>query len=173
MDDEPDPRAEMEARGWDIIYKPHPEMAKYNAFYRVEYEGQEIAPPAARREGVGRNEVWLSEKFRPYERYILFHELNEIRYRAAGYGVEEAHERALSDDERWAGTPTFEEMRREINIVPPHLVTDLQGFGQTLFERIRRNRPYCDMSELKAVPGVGPERYRRLEEAFWCFDCDL
>lgn len=169
----PDPRAEMESRGWEIVYKPHAEMAAYNAFYRVEYEGQEIAPPAARREGVPLNEVWLSEKFRPYERYILFHELSEIAYRAAGYGVEKAHELAEQADKRWAGDPKWEEFRREINVVPPELVTQLEGFDEALFERIQHNRPYCDMAELREVPGIDGERFRRLEDEFWCVDCDL
>lgn len=169
----PDPRAEMEALGYDIVYKPHETMAKYNAFYRVEYDGEVIAPPAARRMGVPLNEVWLTELLRPYERYILYHELNEITYRAQGYSVEEAHQAALEDDKTWAGDPKFEELRREINIVPPERVTDLSGFGEALFERIMENRPYGHMSELQEVPGIGDERYERLRDAFWCFDCDL
>lgn len=169
----PDPRAEMEALGWDIVYKPHETMAAYNAFYRVEYEDEVIAPPAARRMDVPLNEVWLTEFLRPYERYILYHELNEIEYRAAGYGVDAAHERAVEDDRFWEGDPQFEELQREINIVPPERVVALPGFGETLFERIMQHRPYCDMRELLAVPGIGEQRYERLREAFWCFDCDL
>ena len=169
----PDPRAELEALGYEVVYKPHERMAEYNAFYRVEYDGEVIAPPAARREGVPLNEVWLSELLRPYERYVLTHELNEIRYRGRGYGVEEAHERALEDDRVWAGDPKWEELRREINLVPADRVVALPGFGETLFERIQRNRPYCDLRELLEVRGIGPTRYERLREAFWCFDCDL
>lgn len=169
----PDPRAEMEALGYDVVYKPHEEMAKYNAFYRVEYDGMEIAPPAARQMGVPLNEVWLTELLRPYEPYILHHELNEIKFRARGYDVEEAHERALEADKVWEGDPGWEEIRREINLVPPERVLELPGFGETFFERIKRNRPYCDMNELLEVPGIGPTRYERLCDAFWCFDCDL
>lgn len=169
----PRPRAEMEELGWDIVYKPHETMAAYNAFYNVEYEGTEIAPPAARRMGVPLNEVWLTEFLRPYERYILHHELNEIKYRARGYGVEEAHERAVEDDHIWEGDPMWEELQREINLVAPDRVTALPGFGETLFRRIQRNRPYCDMAELQAVDGIGPQRLERLTESFWCFDCDL
>jgi hypothetical protein len=40
-------------------------MAEYNAFYRVEYGGSVIAPPAARRMNVPLNEVWLTEYLRP------------------------------------------------------------------------------------------------------------
>lgn len=42
-----DPKEEIEELGYDILYKPHAEMAEYNAFYRVEYDGEVIAPPAA------------------------------------------------------------------------------------------------------------------------------
>ncbi len=73
----------------------------------------------------------------------------------------------------WAGDPTFEEFRTEINTVPPARVTALPGFGETLFERIQTNRPYCDTPELRAVRGAGPERFARLDEQFWSFDCDL
>lgn len=156
-----------------MVYKPHETMAEYNAFYRVEYDGEVIAPPAARRMGVPLNEVWLTELLRPYERYVLYHELNEIKYRAQGYGVERAHELALEDDEVWEGDPRWDEFQREINVVPPDRVVALPGFGETLFDRIQQHRPYCDMAELKAVPGIGEERYERLREEFWCFDCDL
>jgi competence protein ComEA len=168
-----DPKAEMEELGYDIVYKPHPVMAKYNAFYHVEYDGDVIAPPAARRMDVPLNEVWLTEYLRPYEKYILHHELNEIKYRAQGYSVEEAHELAVEADKTWEGDPKWEELQREINLTPPERVCALPGFGEILFERIKRNRPYYDMSELGEVPGIGPERHARLCERFWCFDCDL
>lgn len=169
----PDPRAEMGELGYDVVYKPHEVMAKYNAFYRVEYDGEEIAPPAAREMGVPLNEVWLTELLRPYEKYVLHHELNEIQYRAEGYGVEEAHERAVADDEVWAGDPKWEELQREINLVPPDRVVALEGFDEELFDRIMANRPYCDMRELREVPGIDEERYEQLCEEFWCFDCEL
>ncbi|WP_265111154.1 helix-hairpin-helix domain-containing protein [Halosolutus halophilus] len=169
----PDPKAEMEALGYDIVYKPHKQMAEYNAFYRVEYDGDVIAPPAARRMGVPLNEVWLTEFLRPYEKYVLYHELNEIKYRAEGYGVEEAHELALEADKFWADDPKWDELWREINLVPPARVCALPGFGEALFERIQHNRPYCDMSDLLEVHGIGRTRYERLHEEFWCFDCDL
>lgn len=171
--DTPTPREELEELGYDIVYKPHETMAEYNAFYRVEYEGQEIAPPAARRMKVPLNEVWITELLRPYERYILYHELNEIRYRAQGSDVDEAHQKALEDDLIWEGDPKWEELQREINLVSPSRVAALPGFGATLFERIQKNRPYCDMNELLAVEGIGRKRYEQLAERFWCFDCDL
>ncbi|MFB6094800.1 MAG: hypothetical protein ABEJ77_07645 [Halanaeroarchaeum sp.] len=169
----PDPRSELESLGYDVVYKPHEVMADYNAFYRVNYEGTVIAPPAAREMGVPLDEVWLTEFLEPYERYVLHHELNEIRYRAEGYGVERAHELALEDDRVFEGDPDWEEYRREINLVPPARVVALEGFDEEHVERIKTNRPYCDLSELREVPGIDEERFERLVEAFWCFDCDL
>lgn len=139
----------------------------------MEYDGEEIAPPAARRLGVPLNEIWLTEFLRPYEQYILYHELNETKYRPAGYGVEDAHERAVEADKAHAGDPKWEKLQREINLTPPERVCALPGFGETTFGRIKRNRPYCDMDELRDVPGIGPVRHQRLCERFWSFDCDL
>ena len=164
----PDPRAEMERLGYEIVYKPHAVMAAYNAFYNVAYDGEQIAPPAARRMEVPLNEVWLSELLAPFERYVLYHELNEIRYRAQGYGVEAAHERALEDDLVWEGDPTWEKLQCEINVTPPARVLSLPGFGTRCFERIQNHRPYLAMDELRAVPGIGAKRYARLCEEFWC-----
>ncbi len=111
----PEPRVEMEALGHDIVYKPHETMAKYNAFYRVEYDGEVISPPTARRVGVPLNEVWRTELLHLYERYILHHDPTEIRYRACGYGVEEAHQYALADDKISEGDHRCEELQREIS----------------------------------------------------------
>lgn len=169
----PDPRAEMEELGYEIVYKPHEVMAKYNAFYNVEYDGQRIAPPAAERMNVPVNEVWLTELLRPYEKYVLHHELAEIEARADGCGVEEAHERALEADTVWEGDPKWGEFKREINLVPLDRVVALPGFDEELFDRIVTNRPYCDMDELLDVPDIDSERHERLCEEFWCFDCDL
>jgi competence protein ComEA len=168
-----DPRAEMEALGYDVVYKPHDVMADYNAFYRVEYDDTEIAPPAARRMDVPLNEVWLTELLRPYEKYVLYHELNEVKSRAEGYGVERAHELAVEADKAWEGDPKWEELQHEINLTPPERVCQLDGFDRDLFDRIQNHRPYCDMAELRDVPGIDQERHDRLTETFWCFDCDL
>jgi len=85
------------------------------AFYRVEFDGQEIAPGIADQFDISLNEVWTSEKLEPYEKYVLHHELQEIKHRAAGYGKDEAHRRALQDGEVWRGEPEYGELRREIN----------------------------------------------------------
>jgi hypothetical protein len=57
-------------------------MAKYNAFYHVEFYGAILAPRAAWQMDRPSNEVWLTEYFRPYEEYTLYHELNELECRA-------------------------------------------------------------------------------------------
>lgn len=170
----PDPRREMEARGWDVVYRPHDVMAKYNACYDVEYEGDRIAPPVADELGIPTGEVWVTELLEPYERYVLHHELAEIEARADGLGVDAAHERALeADREAWGDDPGYQEFVTEINLVPPGRVTALPGCDEALFEAIKRNRPYCEMAALRAVPGVDDETFDVLSDAFWCFDCDL
>ena len=51
------------------------------AFYRVEFDGREIAPGIADRFDISLNEIWMSEKLQPYEKYVLHHELQEIKHR--------------------------------------------------------------------------------------------
>ncbi len=169
MDEKPRPKKEMESLGYDIVYKPHKEIADHMAFYKVEYDSKVIAPPIVRRYDISLNEVWLSEKFKPYEKYILYHELQEIKYRAEGYGVREAHLKAKEDEKIWEGDPKWEELRREINLVGRELFTDVPGFSDELFDRLMKNRPYFDMDELKDVKGIGENRFKRLKEEFWCF----
>ncbi len=101
-------REEIERMGWRVRYVPHEVIEDYNACYRVVYNGKVIYPPAADVLGIPLNEIWLSEKLREYEDYVLFHELREIHYRYLGYGVREAHlmarvEEALRfcNDPRW------------------------------------------------------------------------
>lgn len=167
MEEKPQPKKELERLDYELIYKPHEEIASYMAFYRVEYDGKEIAPPIADKFNISLNEIWMSEKLRPYEKYLLHHELQEIKYRAEGHGVREAHEKASEGEKVWRGEEKYEELRREINLVSVKFFTDLNGFGETLSQRIVKNRPYFDMEELKEVMGIGPKRFKRLKENFW------
>jgi len=94
--------------GWRVRYVLHRVIEDYNACYRVVYRGRVIAPPAADRLGIPLNEIWLSERLRGFEKYVLFHELREIMYRYQGHDVDEAHLLARVDealvfcsDQRW------------------------------------------------------------------------
>jgi len=91
-------REKIEELGWRVRYVPHEVIKDFNACYRVEYEGRVIYPPAADRLSIPLNEVWLSERLREYEEYVLFHEPREIMYRYQGYDVKEAHLRARIDE---------------------------------------------------------------------------
>ena len=91
-------REEIEKLGWRVKYVPHEVIEDYNACYRVVYHGKMIYPPAASKLGIPLNEIWLSERLREYEDYVLFHELREIQYRYQGYGVREAHLKARIDE---------------------------------------------------------------------------
>ena len=73
------------------------------ACYYVEYEGKRIRPLAAKRLHMPLNEIWISETFREREERILFHELQEIKYRRKGYSGKKAHQKARKDEEMLFG----------------------------------------------------------------------
>lgn len=152
-------------------YVPHELIKEYNACYRVIYKGKLISPPAADKLGILLNEIWISELLRPYERYILFHELREIKHRAEGCSGEEAHKKALEDEERaFAGDPLWERMKHEINLAPENLLLEVRGIGKILAWRIIRNRPYSSIRELQKVRGIGEKRFKELRQYFWCLE---
>ncbi len=164
-----DPGKELGDLGYKVVFVPHERIADHIACYRVNYRGKDIHPPAADKLGIPLNEIWISELFRPYVRYILFHELREIEYRAQGLDVREAHVLASRDErERFRGDPLWEELNREINVAPLEKLLEVPGIGGTLARRIMEHRPYWAMGELLRVPGIGPERYEALSARFWC-----
>ncbi|MCD6300796.1 MAG: hypothetical protein J7L82_01855 [Staphylothermus sp.] len=93
-----DLKRELEELGWSIRYVPHKLIENHNACYKVVYRGKVIYPPTADRLGIPLNEIWLSERLRKYEKYVLFHEFREIQYRYQGCSVKEAHLRARIDE---------------------------------------------------------------------------
>lgn len=167
MEEKPKPKKELERLGYDLIYKSHKDVADHMAFYKVKYDGKEIAPPIVEMYDIALNEIWMSEKLKPYEKYILHHELQEIKYRAEGYGVREAHEKASEDEKVWKGEEKYEKLRREINLLSEDFFIELTGFGKNLSQKTVKNRPYFKMEELKEVKGIGPKRFKRLKEHFW------
>jgi len=112
-----DLRREARRLGYKIVYVPHEVIKDHNACYNVIYDGKNIRPPAAEKLGILINEIWISKKWRKYEKYILYHELAEIKYRAMGYNVEEAHILAAAECiELWKNDPLWREMTVEIHI---------------------------------------------------------
>lgn len=77
--------------GFHVIYVPHERIKNHNACYNVIVEGKNIFPPAAKVLEIPLNEIWISEKWKHYEKFILYHELREIEYRIQGASVENAH----------------------------------------------------------------------------------
>ena len=75
-------RQQAKRLGYTVRYVPHKAIRDYNATYNVEYIGQHVITNAAKSLRIPLNEVWISRKWRPYEKYILFHELREIHYTA-------------------------------------------------------------------------------------------
>ncbi|SDF43781.1 competence protein ComEA [Halorubrum xinjiangense] len=116
------PREVMRERGWTVEHVPHEEIARYNACYRVEYDGKLIHPPAADDLGIPRNEIWVSEKWSKYDRFILYHELREIEHRADGHDVTTAHELAERDERSlWRDNPRWRVMNAEWDEGRAHL----------------------------------------------------
>jgi competence protein ComEA len=112
-----DLRYEIKKLGYKIKYVPHEVMKDHNACYNVIYKGMIIKPPVANKLGIPINEIWISEKWRKYEEYILYHELAEIKYRFSGYNVEEAH--ILAEYEcikKWKYDAVWREMVVELHI---------------------------------------------------------
>ena len=163
------PRAEAERLGYKIVYVPHEVIKDYNACYRVIYDGKLIYPPAADKLGIPLNEIWISERFREYERYVLFHELQEIKHRAEGLSVEEAHKKALKDEIKvFSGDPVWERLKKEINVVSEEDLRSIHGIGRILAWRIMTSRPYESMEELLKVPGIGKKRFEVLTRELFC-----
>jgi len=101
--------------GYKVVYVPHNIIEDYNATYNVIYQGKVITTNASKKIGVPLNEIWISEMWKPYEKYILFHEIKEIEYKAAGLDSQEAHERAAKHAlPEWKNDPTFQKMIKEI-----------------------------------------------------------
>lgn len=110
-------KARLQAKrlGYLVRYVPHKVIADYNATYNVEYNGQHIITNAAKNLQIPLNEIWISEMWRPHEKYILFHELREILYRGKGYDSKTAHQKAVDDQiERWEDDAQFTRMVAEI-----------------------------------------------------------
>ncbi len=107
--------SQIQRLGWRIRYVPHDVIEDYNATYNVEYEGKHVVTPAAKELGIPLNEIWISELLKPYEKYILHHEVQEIQHRATRLSPEEAHEKALRDDRiHWKDDASYREFMRKL-----------------------------------------------------------
>ncbi|MBO3842255.1 MAG: hypothetical protein FGF48_07560 [Candidatus Brockarchaeota archaeon] len=82
---------------YKVRYVPHEVIEDYNATYNVIFKDKHIVTNAARELKIPLNEIWISEMWKSYEKYILFHELREIYHRANGMGAKEAHEKAVQE----------------------------------------------------------------------------
>ena len=164
-----DPMKEIRRLDYEPIYKPHSKVADYMAFYRVEYEEEVIAPPIVEKFDIGLNEIWMTERLKSFEKYILHHELQEIKHRARGFGVTEAHEKALLDGEEvWGHEKGWQCLQREINLVTEDKFCDITGWSGDFYERLVKNRPYFSLEEIKNVQDVGENELNYIKEEFWC-----
>ncbi|NPA75545.1 MAG: helix-hairpin-helix domain-containing protein [Euryarchaeota archaeon] len=158
---------EVRKLGYRVVFKRDYDVALCIACYNVIYRGKNIR--AASWLDIPDGEIWIFEPFRKYAEYILFHELQEIKYRAEGYTSDEAHELALRDEEaRFGDDENWKRLKSEINICTFDSLIAVPGIGITLAERIMEHRPYYSMEDLLKVPGIGKKTYELLRERFWC-----
>jgi competence protein ComEA len=105
----------LEKHGYRIVYVPHDVIEDYNATYNVICEDQLITTGAAKALGIPMNEIWISKKWKPFAKYIIFHELREIYYRSKGVKRDEVHERTRNDEsELWKNDPLWLKMNRDM-----------------------------------------------------------
>lgn len=101
--------------GYRVVYVPHNIIEDYNATYNVVYQGKQIVTNAAKELGIPIGEIWVSELWGSYEKFILFHELREIGYRAEGLSRDEAHEKTRQDEAiLWTDDSFWRKMNRDI-----------------------------------------------------------
>jgi len=161
------PRKVAHSHDWQVVYIDPEKIEDYNACYRVELEGKEISPDAADDLGIPMNDIWISEKLRDFEKYILFHEIREIKYRAQGHDGNTAHSKALEDEKIFQGEPEWEKLRKEINIASKNTLAELAGINDDTFDQIKSNRPYYRLKELEDLSSLDREIYLKLKEKSW------
>lgn len=158
-----------ERLGYRVRLIPHERIKEYIACYRVMYEGKEIYPGAALRLGIPMNEIWVSDAFRDFLDYILFHELREIHHRYEGHSPDDAHLMALKDEENeFNGDEKWLRLKSEINVCTMEELLSTHSIGKELALRTMDNRPYENMDELMRVKGIGKKRLNELKKRFWC-----
>jgi competence protein ComEA len=105
----------LAGEGYKIVYVPHSVIEDYNATYNVTCRGKHVTTNASKVLRVPFGEIWISELWRSYKKFILFHELRETSYRADGLGRDEAHEQAVRDGASlWQNDPQWNRMIKDI-----------------------------------------------------------
>jgi competence protein ComEA len=100
---------------YKIVYNTHEVIEDYNATYNVRCEDKLITTDAAKELDIPLNEIRISEKWKLYAKYIIFHELREIYYSAKGSERDNAHEQAIEDQLiLWKNDQMFLKMVRDM-----------------------------------------------------------
>ena len=85
-------------QSYKIAFVPHKIIGNHLACYNVKYKGKIIRPRAAIKLKIPLNEIWISKKLKGKKKAVLYHELQEIKYRCMGYSGKKAHEKAKRDE---------------------------------------------------------------------------
>ena len=103
------PEAEIRQLGYKLIYVPHSIVTDHIAVYNLTYKGRHFLAPNKQQQKkrnetlkIPLNQIWISRKYKKHVRIILFHELQEIKYRRRGYSIKTAHEMARRDEKGFA-----------------------------------------------------------------------
>ncbi len=100
----PNAKSEIKRLGYEVVHVPDEVVGKYVAAYNIVYKGKHMKEPKYDKGvDVPPNQVWVSEKFKVYDKIILFHELQEWKYRSAGYDRKTAHLMAKKAEEEAFG----------------------------------------------------------------------
>jgi len=172
MQEEKEVKEEIQRLGYKVVYVPHEVIEDHIACYKVKYKGKLVFPPAADKLGIPLNQIWISQKYKEFEEYILYHELREIKHRAEGLSVEQAHKLATKEtEEKYRGDPKFERLQREINVATKETMIKLLGIDEKLFQKIQENRPYHTIEEiLEKIPTIDKQLFKKIKELFWCIN---
>ena len=100
-------KAKIKKLGYKIKFVPHRVIKDRIACYNVRYKSKIIRPKIAKKLNIPLNEIWISQKWRGKKEIMLFHELQEIKYRSMGYTEKEAHKKAKGKYEKQKGKVDF------------------------------------------------------------------
>ena len=103
-----DPKTFLAQHGMKVRVIPHELISDHLACYNVALWGVRLRPRAAEKLGIPNGQVWISEALRPWERFVLFHEVAEMVFRARGFHGLAGHQLAEEEELlRWHSDPAW------------------------------------------------------------------
>lgn len=101
-------KEEIKKRGYKVVIVPHHVVGDHLGTYNVIYNGRHfMAPSRMVQKRLGEhidmplNQIWISTKLKKRVDIVLFHELQELKYRRRGYSARKAHKLAREDEKKF------------------------------------------------------------------------